>query len=269
VWQKALHGEYNMNSNGIEVCITVAGKPVAEYDLNKDGVFKKYIEGRAGTDYEIRIRNNTSGRVEAVISVDGLSITTGEAAGSKSTGYVIRPYGTTSIPGFLVNGAKAAQFTFGSPKASYAAQSSGGDTSNVGVIGVLVYREHHYQPPIAPRRMPLLANPPSKLLADRVTMQNGLGSRDEGTRGAASFSAGAPVKQGLGTEFGAAVDFKTNTVHFTRAELLTTIAIHYDDIRGLEQRGVVIPHRVPRYVEHTPNPFPAGIGCKPPAGWSA
>lgn len=262
-----------MHSNGIEVSITVAGKPVTEYDLHKDGTLKKYIEGRAGTDYEIRVRNNTGRSVEAVISVDGLSVTTGEPAGSESTGYVIRPYATTSIPGFLVNGAKAAKFTFGSPKASYAAQSSGGDTSNVGVIGVLVYSE---KPPVAVAASasfsPLRGGAGMMKGVLRNATSGGAWSKgvgdDELTRGGAqAFGAAAPVKQGLGTEFGEAVDFKTTSVHFERGALLTTVAIHYDDIRGLEQRGVQIPHRTPRHVEHEPNPFPAGVGCKPPVGW--
>jgi hypothetical protein len=231
-----------MHSNGIEVSITVAGKPVAEYVLNGNGIFKKYIEGRAGTDYEICVSNITSCSVEAVISVDGLSVTTGEPAGEESIGYIIRPHSTISIPGFLVNGEKAAKFTFGSPKASYAAKSSGGDISNVGVIGVLVYSE---KKPV--HKTPLVVR------GDELSIS--------------ACCASASIKQGLGTEFGEAVSFKTTSVHFERGDLLTDFTILYDDIRGLEQRGVKIPHRTPRYVEHEPNPFPAGIGCKPPANW--
>lgn len=72
--------------------------------------------------------------------------------------------------------------------------------------------------------------------------------------------------QSLGTEFGAATDFKTKTVSFNRGDHLTTLALYYDDREGLKRRGINVEYI--QAVGNKPNPFPADVGCEPPPGWT-
>jgi hypothetical protein len=70
----------------------------------------------------------------------------------------------------------------------------------------------------------------------------------------------------LGTGFGHAQEFATETVSFTRGDLLATMIVYYDDARGLKARGIQIgrPSRA-RYATQ-PQAFP-GMACVPPKGW--
>lgn len=70
----------------------------------------------------------------------------------------------------------------------------------------------------------------------------------------------------LGTEFGQATEFNTTSTTFTRDTVLTTLALFYDDARGLKARGIVLAPPVQTRATSTPNPFPA-TGCTPPKGW--
>jgi hypothetical protein len=268
-----------MQKDRVELSILVGGKPVSEY-LDKKGI-NTYIEGRCGSDYELRIRNNTGGDIEAVISVDGISVVTGEEAGPASTGYIVRAYSSVTIPGFMVDAEKAAKFTFGSPKESFAANSTGGDISNVGVIGVKVFSEKPKFPQYsytttgiwAPHGVSVLSSrggayPLGGVLMNNVTATCSASAMNAGSSDYYDQQSAKDVKQGLGTGFGAPTEHKTTQVHFDRGTELTTLVLYYDDIRGLEAREVRLPRKGARYVtEHKPNPFPA-TGCKPPAGWA-
>jgi hypothetical protein len=84
-----------------------------------------------------------------------------------------------------------------------------------------------------------------------------------GGRTAASLTASA---QNLGTGFGAATDFATQTVSFTRGDLLTVAVLYYDNLRGLRARGVPVERTGRRTYEAQPQAFP-GMNCAPPKGW--
>ena len=59
-----------------EAQVLVHGKPVKEIPH----LGETYIEGRIGTEYAIRFKNNSLRKVMAVISVDGVNVVTGEPA---------------------------------------------------------------------------------------------------------------------------------------------------------------------------------------------
>lgn len=126
-----------MNHNNIEMAILVKGRPITEY-RHRGQIF---VEGRNGSEYEIELRNNTPGRIEAVLSVDGLSVTDGKAAGDQSSGYMIEPRSAIRIPGWTLDNQQVAKFAFTGKQDGYATQMSGGDSRNNGVIGIMVFTE--------------------------------------------------------------------------------------------------------------------------------
>lgn len=143
--------------------VLVRGRPVRVYKHKG----KSYIEGRKGSNFELRITNNTDERIEVVTSVDGLSVIDGEECGANSKGYIIDGNDTLIIPGWKLENNKAAKFKFEEKKNSYSNQIGKG-TANVGVIGVMVFEEedrttfqlekiiheHHYDMGRYPYRYP-------------------------------------------------------------------------------------------------------------------
>lgn len=69
----------------------------------------------------------------------------------------------------------------------------------------------------------------------------------------------------LGTEFGASIGFKTDTVSFERNAIVATLVVYYDSKKNLEKRGIIVSSF--KEEPKTPNPFPK-LGCTPPKGWS-
>src|SRR5262245_45643570 len=60
-----------------------------------------YFAGEEGQQYAIRITNNTAARVEAVVSVDGRDVVTGQLGDyRKQRGYIIEPFGSVVVDGF-------------------------------------------------------------------------------------------------------------------------------------------------------------------------
>lgn len=125
-----------MNYNNIELTLLVKGKPVTEFPHNG----QVYIEGRDGSTFEIEVKNNNAFRVEAVISVDGLSVIDGKDAGPASSGYLIDANSSVRIPGWKLTEEQVAAFQFAGKKGSYVAQMTGSDR-NTGVIGLLAFAE--------------------------------------------------------------------------------------------------------------------------------
>ncbi len=237
-----------------------------------------YIEGRNKSEYKLRFRNNTSQRVLAIVSVDGLSVMDGKEARLNSGGYVVGPRDFIDIPGWRLNDSEVAKFIFGRHSDSYAAKMD--KPTNIGVIGCVVFEEKVAPPthflmnesdtfPFPPRHRPL---------------HGGLRFDDDLSRvliGSSSRSFGAslpktrrvkvdtpdPVNpsgvQNLGTEFGEKEEHKVVSVSFDAKDTHAALfSITYDTRTGLENRGVQV--RQPTKV--VLNPFP-GEGCTPPPGW--
>lgn len=236
-----------------------------------------YIEGREGTPFKIVIENRSGRRVAVIPSVDGLSVMDGRKASDASGGYVLEPYGRVEVPGWSRGSEKVARFEFSGLKdgqdASYVALS-GGDVEHKGVIGLTVLEEKRRR--IDPMKggsafrgmgskgmgsMSLSASSamPMSASASSATM------RAPSTHEDTSFAAEGP-EQTLGTGYGEEADFRTVRSDFVRGDLLTRLALFYDDERGLKRRGIDIR----RPVKAKPNPFPGNdVGCPPPPGWNA
>ncbi len=280
--------------------ILVKGKPVTKYPTPSN--FKDvWIEGREGTEYSIRLRNNSGTRAKFVVSVDGLSINDGNVAGIASPGYVLDHNETLEIPGWLVNAKQAAKFTFGSKASSYAA--SQGDVSNTGVIGFLVFAEKYvpvYDPFNSRAIWETAKDPNTYILYGHSTCDTGskyVGGKAEpatldvvNTYQTQTTTLGQPVgttsrritlpdttatlnysevNPSLGTGFGESTDFKTKKVDFVQASNtpIHSEVLYYDNAKGLNRLGIVLEWQK-AHVKR-PNPFPADPDyCKKPAGWS-
>lgn len=137
-----------MRQNNVELLIWIKGcKNAFEYKSPKD--FNTYVEGRDGSEFEIEVRNHNPFRIEAIVSVDGLSVTTGEEAGEKSYGYVVDAHGSVRIPGWKRGNQTAAAFTFTGRKGGSYVEQTTGEPTNKGVIGLMAYKEKVEHRPLA------------------------------------------------------------------------------------------------------------------------
>jgi len=110
---------------------------------------RAYVLGTQGSRYSLRIHNQSGTRVELVASVDGRDVLDGQPSSFSKRGYVVDPHSEVLIDGFRVSHEAVAAFRFSSLPRSYAARM-GGDTRDVGVIGVAVFPERDEQPIAAP-----------------------------------------------------------------------------------------------------------------------
>ncbi len=282
-----------MNTNNIELRILVKGRPIAEY-FHRGQTF---VEGRSGSAYEIELRNANPFRVEAVISVDGLSVLDGKPpafasnGALSSSGYLIDARENLRVPGWMLNDQQAAAFEFAAKTASYATAMTGHARNN-GVIGVMAFRERARSyaaaawsgvmdaPP-----WPLLVNThlPSALYGSSVmgvgvcqtnSSLNVAGAgvlrgvpMNVATQQAATANSTMPAEHSLGTGFGRATDFATTTVTFERGDLHTMMVIYYANARDLKARGIDVGRRREK-VAPLPQAFPGmQVGCAPPSNW--
>lgn len=125
-----------MQYNNVELNVLIKGRSITEYPHNG----QVFVEGRESSAFEISVRNNNPFRVEAVISVDGLSVMDGKEAGINSSGYLVEPGETIKVPGWKLSDAQVASFEFAGKGKSYAAQSTG-SSRNTGVIGLMAFKE--------------------------------------------------------------------------------------------------------------------------------
>jgi hypothetical protein len=253
-----------------------------------------FVMGQLGQRYTLRIHNNSSRRIEAVVSVDGRDAVDGKSADYRSKrGYLVPAWGQVDIDGWRLSRWQAAAFRFSAVEDSYAARV--GAPRDVGVIGAAIFTER-YVPPPPPRVLELPA--PRADRADDYGAPEELRSSDQATkRGRSSnesAAAGAPApsatphasrapqpRSGLGTEFGEAVASSIQEVAFVRASAYrptTILGIRYNDRAGLLAMGIDVDHLSCGYpgcdpevaLRRSARPFPVVDRrfAAPPAGWS-
>jgi hypothetical protein len=243
----------------VEIEILIHGHPAREYLHGVD----RYVEGRVGSEYTLRVRNLTARRLEVVLSVDGLSIMNGETSTGLEGGYVLSPFGSIPIPGWHRNNSKVANFEFGAVEESYAVQT--GQAGNIGVIGCRVFLEK--QPKFNVRHAISI---PRDRFGGGVDQY--LGATRGGDCECLSFGGERSLdSKGIGTKYGRESTFEVREVSFERESLLPAeeLVVRYADRDGLRRIGVDLYPR-PAVAVHpeSANPFPAAKGCPAPVGWT-
>jgi hypothetical protein len=237
-----------------------AGRPLPSFSHDA----RSYVLGALGQRYLLRLRNDGSRRVEAVVSVDGRDVIDGAPAGWSKRGYLLEPGGEVTIDGFRLTEETVAAFRFSSVPRSYA--SLMGDARDVGVLGVAVFTERDRP------RLPFPVRPLRKG-APRVESAPGE-ARSDAAPSAAGAERGTAQRPGLGTEFGEEHDSPVQLVSFERASTRpeALLAVRYDDREGLLAAGVdVDANRWARHGEvrlrETAEPFRRSGFADPPPGW--
>jgi hypothetical protein len=100
---------------------------------------RTYVVGQQGERYSIVIANHTPRRFEAVATVDGLDVISGQVGAFGNRGYVLMPHASLEIDGFRKSEEEVAAFRFAKVRDSYAAAR--GEARNVGVIGIAFFAE--------------------------------------------------------------------------------------------------------------------------------
>jgi hypothetical protein len=206
---------------------------------------RRYVVGKPGNEYAIRVRNASADRALVVMSVDGVNVITGDTASPAQSGYVLAPSESADIAGWRKDMSRTAAFYFTALPDSYAART--GRPDNVGVIGVAVFRER-------PRAIPY-----GGLRKDRDVADARERGADNAQAPAAEAMPSAPMaKQQLGTGHGRNEDSYAQYTTFERASdtPAETIAIYYDSYQNLLAQGV--PVATPPLARARPNPFPDG-----------
>lgn len=211
---------------------------------------RRYVAGRPGSRYAIRITNRTGGRVLVVTAVDGVNIVTGQTATWAQTGYVLSPWQSYDLTGWRKSDREIAAFEFTALPDSYAART--GRPLDVGVVGVAVFHERPapYVPP------PVLSDE----RAERRSESADAGGATAAAPPAPSAQAKAAERQEaarssrLGTGHGERESSVVSRTDFERASSTPAeiVSIQYDRHENLVAAGVIPPERVVT----RPRPFP-------------
>lgn len=131
---------------GFEVQILVDGRSLEEYRARG----RSYVEALPGAEYEVRVYNPMPYRIAVALSVDGLnSIDARHTTAWNASKWVIEPFSTINVSGWQMSSERARRFYFTSERNSYGAKL--GETSNLGVVSAVFYRERRPYPiPISP-----------------------------------------------------------------------------------------------------------------------
>lgn len=247
---------------------------------------KAYVLGEYGRRYNIRIHNHTGRRVEAVVSVDGRDVVSGDVGDyTKERGYVLNPYGTVLIEGFRQSYSNVAAFRFTDPGNSYSSRM--GTAQNVGVIGVSVFPERQFRYPYRRRMTPLQAPSSASRSSDTQGSRADEAPRDSERYGAAPSAKSESQARGsgcagcgddqsaersyprnrnnLGTQYAEDHYSPVRQVDFQRENRVIPaqlLVLYYDDREGLSSRGILV--EPPSYWEHSPEPFPNSRFAPPP-----
>ena len=271
-----------MNRNSFELQILINGRPVKEYNHNNE----TYIEGRKGTEYTLKVKNNTYQRVLAVPAVDGINVITGKPATPDDSGYIIDGYNCVEIKVFRKDLNTVGAFKFTSKGKSYAA--SKGIGYNTGVIGVVIFNEkmstlwincNYTDNSFKPWNLPpdphitYTTNDSAGVNYSKDMSENTL-SIDNQMKCSCNYShssrsiiqpqsvQNASPSFNLGTTWGEAKSDNVTLSEFERGSELERLVIYYSDVQGLINMGVNVKQEKLVY-----KPVAFFGFAQPPAGW--
>jgi hypothetical protein len=218
---------------------------------------RRYIEGQPGNEYAVRIRNCTSERLLAVLSIDGVNAVTGATASPRQSGYVIEPGGYVNVQGWRKDLDRTAAFFFSDPADSYAART--GRPNDLGVIGVALFRERPIERQgwwSGDRRAPYPA------AGERAEANAAGKAADSRVAGATAPATVMQSQPSLGTGHGRGEYSPVQQVEFERASARPdeVVAIRYERYETLVAMGVL---PTTRQGWRDPDPFPGALSFVP------
>jgi hypothetical protein len=223
-----------------------------------------------GNEYEVRIRNDTSGDLLAVVSVDGVNAVSGETAATSQSGYALGPRQWVRILGWRMSLERVAAFYFSDWSSAYAVRT--GRPHDLGVIGVALFRRKAHPPAQleleeprghgnAPGENGLLRQMPRDAPEQREAPSSlEIGNADASPNSAARAYSPAAVEQAIGTGHGRNQTSYARYVSFERESDSPNelVVLRYDTRANLVARGVICcPPR-------DSNPFPVHFVPDPP-----
>jgi hypothetical protein len=280
-----------MQNNGIEMLVLINGRPAKEY--THQGM--SFIEARNGTNYTIKLKNNTGYRVMTVVSVDGLDVVSGKNAAETDTGYILDAYGSTEIKGYRLSDNDSAAFVFTSKGKSYV-QSVKSDARNCGVIGVRTFGEKLTSPWYGTYTVPMVYTVPSTYTVTNLnyTMPQTYTVNDNPTIYSMAVNASSTAQPSgdnsrnilrsmsvtstsvksepvslnytnfdTGTGWGQKQEDKVTKVSFERGSLLAELTMYYASEDALKEMGVDMNTKKKLGMPQAFDGY-----CKPPKGWN-
>ena len=132
--------------NGFQLSVRIDGAAAEEYPA-RDRV---YIEALRGREFVVRISNPGPERVAVALSVDGRNVIDAKRTSALDAAkWILAPGQAIDVPGWQISGAAARKFFFTETSKSYAKWL--GDTTNVGTIEAVFFREKR-RPPVVMRK---------------------------------------------------------------------------------------------------------------------
>lgn len=281
-----------MTSHHIEAEVLVNGKRVAHH--KHDG--RHFIEGREGTEYSLRLKNDNGYRVKVSVGVDGINVVDSKplGIGAEEAGYLINAHDSLTIKGYRVSNDEVAAFKFTKADQAYALKDKG-LSGTTGVITVRAFAEkekpvpapspvviredhHHYHDSGWPFRTPWTTTWCSTSESKRGAAYGGPLRATAMSRSAdavqscastdsmqfsASLDSAPETPFSLGSSWGAKTESRVREVAFEVGAFLTQIDVFYTTREGLKALGVDISRTsAVVFPDATPGRY-----CTPPSGW--
>jgi hypothetical protein len=211
-----------------ELDVLVNGRPLQEYYARG----RTYVEALNGSEYDLRLRNNSSDRVAVALSVDGLNtIDARHTSAWNASKWVIEPYQTITISGWQMSSERARRFYFTNERDSYGAKL--GQTANLGVISAVFFRE---QRRLVTPQYPISRN------RDRSEPQDSKDESNKSQAGASESRAAAPQRDDDYAATGIGRNVR-NDVYWVNMELepraAGEVTIRYEYYSALLRLGIV------------------------------
>ncbi len=287
-----------MNISNYSVEIIIKGRPVREFEHWIDGEYRHFIEGRENSEYSIRVTNNSSEKILALASVDGLNVVSGKiTTPTGGRGYIVNSHSNVIIKGFRESDLTVGTFKFTNKHASYAKEK--GPERNCGLVAVnivapkvipepIVKEIHHhhdhyidrpypkpYPVPVEPPWRPWKPYDPIWCVSDgdssgaTYSCSNDVGQHTNSLRATSNFvgvekSESRQDNFQLGTSWGARVEDKIQRKHFAKGDVIASFKIFYTTRQGLENLGINFHPQ--KEIDDWPQGFTEY--AKAPKGWS-
>ena len=130
------HNNYELNIYSLDD--KAEGKCFKKYNIDGQNTIGVY----ENEPFEIRLKNNTFNRIQAIISLDGLNIINGNLARTSSDEqmWVVEPYNTLRITAYPETMSGGSRFVFTQNKKSVAVNTHG-NTGSRGIIAAAIFVE--------------------------------------------------------------------------------------------------------------------------------